>query len=853
LLAVSASFRLFSYLVGQLQNPFSAPNQPHIGLFNEILEIEKIFDGWSWLAFLVLAIFFLYSKKGQLTNHGHRRWQSLLALFLLLVGSLIRLIPLLNPEWLTLRNDYDEGVHLMAAHLTLNGHIPYKDFFFAQPPFAILGLIPAALLGGDSTTAIWLGRFTSIIWATGAGWLVWLVGRRMGGAFAGIIALLVLQLDGIGIAISRQILLEWQTNFFNLLGLWAFLRFYDRTELKPTDQIKFFRNWEIWLAGGSLAAAALTRLNGVILTIALILFLLFIRHIRQTLTLLVTLALSFVALISPFLLLSGTELVKQVFFFQLLRASDGISQAERFSSFAYNPAPYKVEALSIFTLLLVVFGLVGWLLNDFNNRVLIPIALWGSLTLFFFLFSPTFFVHYFVSLIPVLSLVAGGNAVWLKFAWKRKLWPKIGLVAGLFLLLPAFTGQSVLYGNGGLSEGPREISNFIKTVTSRNTEVQTFNALFNFAAQRPLPVSSNNRLLVDSYGGLQYEAARLRDKNLFALTGDYIQGSRISSNRRYILNSDEAQNFLLEIYYSAGLVVLDERGRDYTSTKTEQALKDFSVLLVANQILSGYANNQQGVRQLANGWLARNLPRNSKIWIEPGTPTIPAQLTLVVGLDSWKYSPDWYRQQGFDYILLSSEAYGRYFKQPEKSKDQIGGYQKLFEAGHIATFRSGTSDFNPIAPDGSPERLELISLVGTKSLLNLSPIEVNTQFENGLILESYAVKRENNSKLLPLNIQLHKTDNNQNLEGLKFFVQLLDSNGSRVAGRDSILAVGQFNSEDWPKGAVISLDADLPLPDNLATGSYKVIFGIYQEKDGKRLKLTGKQGNYVDIGQVEIK
>lgn len=850
-LAASAGF--FSYSAQRLLNPFSAANTLQTGLPQTLKNFERTLESnaglYCLLALLGGWLIFSYSKPdkaGAATNlvaesSFGQKWANWLALGLLVCGLAVRLVPLFAANWLQMETDYDEGVHLMAARLFTDGARPYRDYFFAQPPGVIYWLSPVSWLSGNTLDFIWLSRFFWIIgWAGGSGWLAWLIGKRLGGISAGLLALLALQLDGLGVFVGHQIMLEWPVNFFSLLAVWAILKQFEQA---PATHGRAWFKPEKWLllAGIAIGLTIVTKLSGGLIGLALGIYLLFWRRFSWLAQLIVISVATSLVLFLPVLLQSGLAGLRQFLFFQLLREPDGIGRADRFSSFTLDARPYGVEAGSNFSILLVVMGAAGWLWLAWRKEI--PrysglIAIWASLTLFFFYYNSTFFVHYYVNLIPPMALATTGLSGWFKRLNVTRL--GISLLVGLLLLPAAVTQFSTLLAPG-LSTAPKYFGDFIRQVTAPSTTVQSFDMIYNLVAGRKLP-ASNGRYLIDSYGALQYEAYELSDKGLSELLGMVAKGQKISANREQVVGSPQAQTFLQQLFGAAGFVILDERGRDYVAGDTETTLKTYSVQLVTNKILVAYASQLHSSRQVARQWLAANLPRGAKIWVEPGTLYLPGEFQSVAGTNTWQHPPEWYAQQGFAYLLLSSESYGRFFENQEKTGEAATGYRQLIANGHLATFRPGSPTSQPAALAAEAERLDLVALPGAPPLLNLTWEESGATFESGLRLESTTLQRRakaGSTLAFSLNWQVLQSATEQ---PVKLFVHLLDKTGNTVAQRDTLLAVGNWPLKYWFSGSPILTEADLGLPTNLAPGSYRVEIGLYYETSGNRLSVKNRQG-----------
>ena len=92
----------------------------------------------------------------------------------------------------------------------------------------------------------------------------------------------------------------------------------------------------------------------------------------------------------------------------------------------------------------------------------------------------------------------------------------------------------------------------------------------------------------------------------------------------------------------------------------------------------------------AAAWIAANVPPGSRIALESYGPYInPAAFDLQVFEQIIDNSPNWYVEQGFDYLVLSQGRYGRYFLDPERYAKEVAGYESFFASfDRVKTFSS---------------------------------------------------------------------------------------------------------------------------------------------------------------------
>jgi hypothetical protein len=84
----------------------------------------------------------------------------------------------------------------------------------------------------------------------------------------------------------------------------------------------------------------------------------------------------------------------------------------------------------------------------------------------------------------------------------------------------------------------------------------------------------------------------------------------------------------------------------------------------------------------------------------------------------------------------------------------------------------------------------------------------------------------------------------------KLFVHLINSSGQTVAQSDLAPLQGQANIQDWQVGAAFEDTHSLPLPSNLASGTYAVQIGLYNPADNQRVLIEGQDS--LLLGNLEI-
>jgi hypothetical protein len=85
-------------------------------------------------------------------------------------------------------------------------------------------------------------------------------------------------------------------------------------------------------------------------------------------------------------------------------------------------------------------------------------------------------------------------------------------------------------------------------------------------------------------------------------------------------------------------------------------------------------------RETARVWIERNLPPGARIAIEAYAPYVDDERFSVrpVGriID---HPPDWYREQGIDYLVFAEGMFGRFYNDPDRYTNEVARYEVFFE------------------------------------------------------------------------------------------------------------------------------------------------------------------------------
>ncbi len=113
------------------------------------------------------------------------------------------------------------------------------------------------------------------------------------------------------------------------------------------------------------------------------------------------------------------------------------------------------------------------------------------------------------------------------------------------------------------------------------------------------------------------------------------------------------------------------------------ALAGLAIAVIVHPLSKTIADTQRLMtvdsRETARIWIDNNLPPGSKVAIESYSPFINPSRFSVHGFGRMiDHKPEWYIDQGFDYLVFSEGMYGRFYREPERYRSEISQYESLF-------------------------------------------------------------------------------------------------------------------------------------------------------------------------------
>ncbi len=245
---------------------------------------------------------------------------------------------------------------------------------------------------------------------------------------------------------------------------------------------------------------------------------------------------------------------------------------------------------------------------------------------------------------------------------------------------------------------------------------------------------------------------------------------------------------------------------------------------------------QMDSRESARVWLESNLPHGARIALEAYTPYIDTRAHTVQGVDSIiDHEPDWYSQNGFEYLLFSQAVYGRFFQDPVHYGELAAKYNSFFSKfREIRRFNDNNEEIRILETSVAipSQRVaarfgnygEVIELVGYNSLPRAS--------DGSLALKLYWRPVAHLPEPLELETRLIADD---------------DKEISKVRG-------DLFEGKGWQNQMFDTLWS-VPVPKH-AAGSYRIQLTLVQTRFSYNLPAKTWVGDGIDpllLGPFEIK
>ena len=500
---------------------------------------------------------------------------SYLGLLLIVIwAAYLRLRALVPVErGLQFLQDYDEAVWDTTAQLMLQGHLPYRDFFATLPPVgiyllaAVLRLVNVPWGSGASFMAT---RYASVVYGLATVVTVYLLGCRLAGRATGLVAAALLAVDGMVIGMDRRAMLEPPLNLLSALAVLVYLHLFEQA-YDDNHSRKL-----AMLVGFLSALAALVKTPGMLVVFALITTSLLRRRFREAVIIAVGFGLSWVVLSAYFLFQCPDELLKQVYFFQLLRPADGVVHrtVRLLDIWHYSLAWLTVRAGSIGALFL---GLLTLARREARSWLIV--LTWAGYVLALIIVNGSYWPQYYVQLAVPLSLLGGGLL-------DRRIAPVGRYAQGvslrivplvLILMVGLVTGKITAQYSGimrmveRISPVYNEMADYLRQNTLPQDRILVFEPNYTFLSSRSPAGMQSGHFLVDSYGEMLYVNLGIPEGSLWQLAETVLTGKKDELQRTFW--RAPAQERVLTAFEQAEYVVIDGRARYQLKPQTLTVIK----------------------------------------------------------------------------------------------------------------------------------------------------------------------------------------------------------------------------------------------------------------------------------------
>ena len=136
-------------------------------------------------------------------------------------------------------------------------------------------------------------------------------------------------------------------------------------------------------------------------------------------------------------------------------------------------------------------------------------------------------------------------------------------------------------------------------------------------------------------------------------------------------------------------------------------------------------------------------------------------------------------------------------------------------------------------------------------------------WEDGLVLENISFSQAEWHRVAdelvetgqPITIEAVWNSSKQSEKPYTLFIHLLDEQGRLAAQYDGLPLGGEWLTTCWQVGQPFRDEYELPLPDDLAPGLYKMYMGFYFWPTGERLPLVepdGRVDHHIVVGAIRL-
>lgn len=263
------------------------------------------------------------------------------------------------------------------------------------------------------------------------------------------------------------------------------------------------------------------------------------------------------------------------------------------------------------------------------------------------------------------------------------------------------------------------------------------------------------------------------------------------------------------------------------------------VLLLLPPALGTWAYSarlQRGDTRLqALAWVEANVPPGARIAAELRPLPGPSESRWAEEAPLTRHELAWYRQQGYAFLIASSEAWRQWSIPP--------AYVNL--AGRPLAEFGGATPRDMLGPR--------LAIYATGLAARDAPAQLDRAYVGGAHLAGIALGRPDRAAGW-LGLRTFWSVEQPLEHDFFIFVHLVDAAGTTVAQRDAPPWQGRFPTSSWRPGTLVVDINDLPLPAGLPAGTYTIMLGMFDPAGAIHLptSLAGQPTDAIPAGQVTI-
>jgi 4-amino-4-deoxy-L-arabinose transferase-like glycosyltransferase len=504
---------------------------------------------------------------------GYQRWPWILLALVMLVALACRLYRLVPPQaGLLYAQDADEGVYATTAQLMLQGYLPYRDFFTPMPPLAIylfMSVLRVCYHPWGSAMGLMALRYVSVGLGLMAVFVVFLIGKLIGGSNMGLLSAAILAVDGIVVAQDRRAMLESPTNLFSSLAVLCYLHAMRQAETQQQSDGRWLQ-MQVAGAGAFCAAGLLVKGTALVPPLLIIGAILIRRRWREVGWFIVSFLLVYVLCAAVFLINCPEHYLKQMYLFHMLRPWDGtvhpLARLREMWGYPWSWTTIRIAAAGLATT--VLMG------RKARNRDLwFVILAWAGLVVLLLLSSRTYWATYFSQLAVPLAILGGAvlnqgldfGALGLRDRLAISSQRRQTLAQVMMLIVLMAIGIPQLERQYGATRDALEqtkpayleISDYIQQNLPLDARILTFETNYTFLSSRPPAGVRDGSFFIDSYGEMLYRNLGIADSSIPELLSSWVGQKRTGATD--VFHRQPAQEDVLTVFSRAPYLVLDGR------------------------------------------------------------------------------------------------------------------------------------------------------------------------------------------------------------------------------------------------------------------------------------------------------